>query len=81
MGVDAGLRPGASADFVTLDAKALQPGQNVADSSLDQLIFAAGTRAIDRVWRRGRCVVIGGQHVQRERIEGEYRKMLLGLIA
>jgi formimidoylglutamate deiminase len=81
MGVDGGLRPGASADFVTLDAKALQPGQNVADSSLDQLIFAAGTRAIDRVWRRGRCVVIGGQHVQRERIEGEYRKMLLGLIA
>lgn len=81
LGVTAGMRAGSSADFVTLRDDILATGQNGDDALLDQLIFAAGSRAIDGVWRRGRCVVSDGRHVMRDEVEGEYRAMLKALIA
>jgi formiminoglutamate deiminase len=62
----AGLAPGQSADLFSLD-----PGQPAlvgrsGDALLDSWIFASGRDSIDRVWRRGRCVVRNGRHVAHE---------------
>ena len=52
-----------------------------ADMRVDGLIFAAGSRAIDGVWRRGRQVVAQGRHVDRDRIAARYRAVLAELLA
>jgi len=81
LGIVAGIRVGASADIVSVDMNAVYRSAVNEDAVLDQLIFAAVSGAIDRVWRRGRCVVHGGSHVARDRIEREYRKVLTELLA
>lgn len=78
LGVPAGLRVGAAADFVSLDAAhpdlAAAPDAALADG----WIFAAGRAAIDGVWRRGRQWVVGGRHIAREAILARYRACLAG---
>lgn len=68
------------ADFVTLDMDHVSLAGRRGDGILDGLIFAAGSRAIDGVWRRGRRVVRGGRHVERERIATRYRRTLKDLL-
>ncbi len=80
LGTEGGIRPGASADLVALREDVLVWGVRGDDALVDQLIFSAGSRAIDRVWRRGRLVVSGGRHVRRDQVEGEYRAVLEALI-
>lgn len=81
LGLDGGIRPGASADLVALREDVLVCGAQRDDALIDHLIFSAGSRAIDSVWRRGRLVVSGGRHVMRDQVEGEYRAVLKALIA
>jgi formiminoglutamate deiminase len=81
LGAGAGLAVGLAADIVSLDP---QHGSMIArsgDALLDALIFAAGQGAIDRVWRRGRAVVVNGRHVAREAISRRYRATLARILA
>ena len=81
LGASMGLATGNSADFLTLDAGHPSLTGAAADRWLDGLIFAAGCGAIDTVWRRGRQVVSGGRHHDRERIAARYRSVLADLLA
>ena len=74
-----GLAVGASADIFTLDADDPAIVARTTDTLLDSFVFA-GAR-IDRVWRAGRCCVIGGRHIARERINARYRTTLERLLA
>jgi formimidoylglutamate deiminase len=78
---DAGLQLGASADIVELNAGDLALVGRLGDKLLDGWIFAGGTRAIERVWRRGKLVVEHGRHVEAERIGAAYRATLERLLA
>jgi formiminoglutamate deiminase len=71
-----GLRNGAPADLVALDAD--HPGLAGAggDQWLDGWIFAAARPAVAAVWVRGRQVVAEGRHVSHERIGGAFRRTL-----
>ena len=81
LGASMGLATGNSADFLTLDPGHPSLTGAAADGWLDRLIFAAGRSAIDTVWRRGRQVVAGGRHHDRERIAARYRAVLAKLLA
>lgn len=81
MGVSFTLTPGTSADFITLDTRHPTLLSRRADRMLDGLIFGAGRKAIDGVWRRGKQVVFSGQHHDRERIVQQYEKSLSALLA
>jgi formimidoylglutamate deiminase len=78
---EAGLVPGSSADFVTLDRRDPSLVGRSEDALLDSWIFAGGKVAIDGVWRAGQKVVAAGQHVQQERIATRYREVLQRLLA
>ena len=76
-----GLRPGASADIVSLDARHVSLQSRPVEALLDALVFAAGRSAVDCVWRGGRRVVSGGRHVSRDAVEREYRAALRTILA
>jgi formiminoglutamate deiminase len=76
LGGAGGLAVGAPADLVALDMDHVSLAGRSGDAILDGWIFAAGRSAIDRVWRRGRQVVCGGRHHDRERIAARYRACL-----
>jgi formimidoylglutamate deiminase len=77
-----GLAAGRAADIVTLDIDypALTSRER-GDTILDQFIFAgrAGA-AIDQVWVRGKCVVAGGRHVQRDTVATRFRAAMCRLL-
>jgi formiminoglutamate deiminase len=81
LGVEAGLRVGASADIVSLDPDHASLAERSGDALLDGLVFAGGREGIDRVWRRGREVVTNGRHIARDAIATRYRATLARLIA
>jgi formimidoylglutamate deiminase len=59
----AGLRPGASANFFTLAPDRLGPlAADHPDTALSTAIFAARAPVIDGVWVRGKQVVQDGRH-------------------
>ena len=76
-----GLKPGACADIVTLKSDAIALLSRRDDSILDSWIYASRASAIGEVWRGGRKLVSGGQHVARPRILARYRKILPGLLS
>ncbi len=76
-----GLRIGACADIVTLDSDAVALLSRRNDSILDSWIYASRPSAICEVWRGGRKVVTGGQHVARPCIVARYRKILSRLLS
>ncbi len=78
---ESGLREGAAADIVALDAASPSLYGARRDSILDRWIFAAHGGAVDRVWRAGHKVVENGRHVGRGAIERDYRASLVGLLA
>jgi putative alpha-1,2-mannosidase len=67
---------GASADIVSFDPH--HPGLigHEPESLLDAWVFAAGSGAIDGVWRHGAKVVSGGRHHAREAIARRYAAVL-----
>lgn len=73
------LAPGSSADLVSIDANHPTLAGRDGDALLDSLVFAAGSGAIDCVWRRGEKWVERGRHCGREAIVARYRKTIAGL--
>ena len=81
LGAETGLRIGAPADIVSLDADHPSLVARHGDALLDGLIFAAGRDAIDRVWRHGREVVTNGRHIARDAIAERYRATIRRVLA
>jgi len=77
----AGLAPGQSADLFSLDRSHPALTGRSGDALLDSWIFATRSDAIDRVWRRGRCVVRNGRHVAREGIARRFAGTVQRLLA
>lgn len=76
-----GLVPGASADFVSLDAEHDALFGRSGDQLLDGLIFAARNGGIDTVWSRGRKVVSAGRHIGRDAISARFKCVMTKLLA
>ncbi|MBC8716907.1 formimidoylglutamate deiminase [Ochrobactrum sp. Marseille-Q0166] len=68
-----GLKPGASADFVSLDVERLPHAKE--DAVLDGWIFAGRARAYD-VWVRGVKQVEGGHHRLRDAAERAFQRVI-----
>ena len=77
----AGLRIGAPADIVSLDADHPSLVARRGDSALDGWIFAGGGQVVESVWRNGVQVVKDGRHRDREAILVRYRRVLSRLLA
>jgi formiminoglutamate deiminase len=75
-----GIRVGAPADIVALNAGHMSLAWRSGDGWLDGWIFAT-EGAVDTVWRRGEAVVQGGRHIARDAIERRYRATLRRLIS
>jgi len=81
LGVDGGLKVGATADIISLDAVHPALAARAGDDLLDSLIFAGGNRLISGVWRAGQKVVSDGVHHRREGVSARYRRTLARLLA
>ena len=81
LGVDGGLKVGASADIVSLDSDHPALAAHAGDDLLDSFIFAGGDRLISGVWRAGQKVVSDGVHHQRAAVSTRYRRTLQRLLA
>lgn len=81
LGVAAGLRVGAAADFFSLDVTRPEFVARRGDAWLDSWVFAGGNAPIDKVWRAGRKWVDQGRHIHSERIGAAYRRALQRLLA
>jgi formimidoylglutamate deiminase len=77
----AGIRPGAAADIVVLDASAAALAGRLDDDAIDTHLFGARTSLIREVYARGAAVVNGGRHVAREQVEQEFAAAMRRLIA
>jgi cytosine/adenosine deaminase-related metal-dependent hydrolase len=80
LGAIAGLRPGAPADLVALDATHASLVGRSGDGWLDGWIFATD-HAVATVWRRGIAMVRDGRHVGRPAIDRAYRRTIKRLMA
>ncbi|HEY8614715.1 formimidoylglutamate deiminase [Phenylobacterium sp.] len=78
---EAGLKAGAPADIVALDADHPTLAGHGAASAVDAWIFAGGRELVTDVWRAGRRLVSGGRHHGREAVVRRYRAVLQGLLA
>lgn len=76
----AGIREGAAADLVALDAEHPDLAGRSGDRLLDGWIFCAGRAAVREVWCRGRRVVEAGRHVRAEAIRARHRAVLARLL-
>jgi cytosine/adenosine deaminase-related metal-dependent hydrolase len=81
LGVTSGLRVGAPADFIGLDAQHPALVSRSGDALLDSWVFATRNGAVDGVWRRGRKIVSGGRHHLRDAITARFRLAMSGLLA
>ncbi len=80
LGVPAwGFREGANADLISFDLTTPALAGRGENSVLDSWIFAGG--GIDCVWRRGRKLVAGGRHHNREVIRERYSRVIERLLA
>jgi len=71
----------ADFDLVSLDASHPALEGREGDALLDSWIFAAGSPAIDCVWRNGRKLVAGGRHRDREPVAARYRATIGRLLS
>ncbi|MBS0273202.1 MAG: formimidoylglutamate deiminase [Proteobacteria bacterium] len=74
-----GLKEGAPADLVSLDADNPGLAGKKADTILDSWIFA-GAGSVDCVWRAGVCLVERGRHKRREQIARRYKEVLAHIV-
>ncbi|MBY8824574.1 formimidoylglutamate deiminase [Sphingomonas colocasiae] len=81
LGVVGGIRPGASADIVSLSTSHVSLADRKGDALLDSWIFSGRAGAIDCVWRAGRRQVVGGRHVASGAIAARYRKTLARILS
>jgi formimidoylglutamate deiminase len=76
-----GIKPGASADMVTLDTAHPSLAGRRGDAVLDGWIFAAGAGVVDCVWAGGNKVVEGGRHGLRQKAREHFRATVRRLLA
>jgi formiminoglutamate deiminase len=76
LGTQAGLRVGAAADLVELDADHPALRARQGDAWLDSWLFAARRGAVRQVWRQGRLVVRDGRHVDAAAVATRYAAAL-----
>ena len=69
------LKPGAYADFFTVDLKDVSIAGNSAEDLLPILVFSLNRSAIRDVVVNGRFIVREQQHVQQEEIVSRYREL------
>jgi formiminoglutamate deiminase len=74
-----GLKEGAPADLVSLDADSPSLAGKKANAILDSWIFA-GTGSVDCVWRVGERLVERGRHKNREQIARRYKEVLARIV-
>ncbi|HEY7977906.1 MAG TPA: formimidoylglutamate deiminase [Rhizomicrobium sp.] len=74
-----GLKEGAPADLVSLDADSPGLAGKKADTILDSWVFA-GADSVDCVWRGGARLVAGGRHEKREQITRRYKEVLARIV-
>jgi formiminoglutamate deiminase len=77
----AGLAAGASLDLISLNADHPAMAGASGDSILDAWVFAARGGATDGVWRRGRKIVTGGRHHDRDEIARAYRRVIARVLS
>ena len=70
------LATGTRADLVVLDDRAVELASRPVERVLDSFVFAGNRRLVRDVMAGGQWRVRDGQHLQRERIEREYRGAL-----
>ena len=75
------IAAGRPADLISLDLDHPALFERDPGRLLDSWIFAAGSRGVDCVWRRGHRVVSAGQHVSRRAVVDRYRDILGKLLA
>ena len=80
-GAATGIAVHQPADLFTLAADHTIFAGADARTTLDRWVFAAGSQAIDCVWRGGRKWVEGGRHVARDAIAARYRGVVAALLA
>lgn len=81
LGVQAGLRAGAPADLVELDARHPALLSRSGDALLDSWLFAARNGAVRSVWRGGRELVRQGRHHRREAVAARFALALKKVLA
>jgi formiminoglutamate deiminase len=74
LGVEAGLKVGAPADIISLDADHPALAARGGDDLVDSFIFAGAP--ISAVWRAGRKLVSDGVHHRRAAVSARYRQVL-----
>jgi formimidoylglutamate deiminase len=72
---------GRLADFIALDANAVDLDGKQGDAILDSYIFACDDSIITDIWSAGRHVVTEGRHKKRDEITARYRKAMQSLQA
>ena len=75
----AGLRDGAPADIISLDASDTTLASRRGDAILDGWIFAGAP--VQSVWRNGRKLVSGGRHHAGEALRGQFCQIIARLAA
>jgi formimidoylglutamate deiminase len=73
------LAEGQCADFIVLDADAIEFAELPAAQRLDAWLFAAQRPCVREVYVAGRRLVADGQHVARDAVAARYRKQLATL--
>ncbi|MBS9475745.1 formimidoylglutamate deiminase [Ancylobacter radicis] len=81
LGAPAGLKVGAPADMVSLDASHPSLTERQGNALFDGWIFAAAGTAVDCVWRRGVKLVEAGRHRDREVARRRFAAVLTKLAA
>jgi formiminoglutamate deiminase len=74
------LKPGATADFVSLRADHPTLAGRSGDAILDAWIFAVGNPLVDCVWSGGRKLVADGRHAARDSIVARYAATMRRLV-
>ena len=80
LGVTGGLKVGASADLIAIDAHAPALAGRTGDEIVATLVFGGSQHVIAEVWRGGRRVVSAGRHIARDSIGESYRSAMTALM-
>lgn len=74
------LAPGMQADLIVLDGDHINLADRQGDDILDGLIFSGNERVVRDVMVGGGWKVIGGHHLEEEKVEKDYRAVLSHLL-
>ena len=70
------IENGYCADLLSLSIDNLELDGLVGDKILDYFIFASKGNLINKVWKKGKCLVNDGKHIDCELISSKYQKTI-----